>query len=69
MAKPAEKNREVHAKLVEMMIHQPPWSEHIWARAALAIAARAIRRGRHLTKSEKLENMADAFESELRGHQ
>lgn len=60
----SEENREVHAKMVEMMIHQRPWSEHQWARAALAIAAKAIRRGRHLTETEKLENLADAFEAD-----
>ena len=29
-----------------------------------AVAARAIRRGRHLTASEQVENLAAAFEAE-----
>lgn len=52
------------AESVEAMITQKPWCDQIWARAALAIAARAIRRGRHLTKAERLENLAMAMEED-----
>lgn len=45
------------AKLVEEMLDQKPWKDRLWSRAALAIAARAIRRGRHLTENEKYENL------------
>lgn len=51
-------SREESAKLVESMIHQAPWKDHLWARGALAIAARAIRRCRLLSDREKLENLA-----------
>lgn len=50
-------DNEEAAKLVEVMIEQAPWKDHIWARAALRIASRAVRRGRHLTNEEKLENI------------
>lgn len=40
------------------MIQQKPWSEKPWTRCALAVAGRAIRRGRHLTEREKLLNLA-----------
>jgi hypothetical protein len=53
-----------HSQLVEQMIHETPWKDQPWARAALMIAARAIRRGRHLTEREKLENLAASFEDE-----
>jgi hypothetical protein len=46
------------------MMDQQPWSEIEWARCAIASAARAIRRGRHLTFQEKNENLALAFEQE-----
>lgn len=53
-----------HAKLVEEMIQQQPWADKPDARVALAVAGRAIRRGRHLTEAEKLRNLADAMEAE-----
>lgn len=49
--------REQCAQLVEAMITERPWSEKLWARGALAIAARAIRRGRHLTGEERAQNL------------
>lgn len=55
---------EAYAKLVQEMIYQKPWCEQSWARLALAVAARAIRRGRHLTESEKLHNLATAMEED-----
>lgn len=57
--------REHDAKLVEMMIHEFPWSEQPYARMALAVAARAIRRGRHLTPAERMENLAKAAEADI----
>lgn len=56
--------REESAKLVEAMIHEAPYKDRPWARVALAIAARAIRRGRHLTDQEKLLNLADSMEGD-----
>lgn len=53
--------RDECAKLVEVMIQQKPWKDQMWARAALAIAARAIRRGRRLTEQEKWENLKQAM--------
>jgi hypothetical protein len=44
------------AALIDTMLSEAPWKDQMWARGALMIAARAIRRGRHLTASEKLEN-------------
>ena len=55
-------DQEQCAKLVEAMIEQQPWKDQMWARCALFIAARAVRRGRHLTEREKLLNLADAME-------
>lgn len=52
------------AALCEALMEQTPYNKQPWARVALAIAARAIRRGRHLTPTEQLENMAKAFEEE-----
>ncbi len=54
--------REECAALVEAMMDQKPWKDQLWSRTALAIAARAIRRGRHLTESERLKNLANAME-------
>lgn len=48
------------AELVEAMLTMPPWSEQMWSRGALMIAARAIRRGRHLTDAEKMDNLLKA---------
>lgn len=50
------------AHLVEQMITQRPWCNHPWARCALATAARTIRRGRHLTEPEKIENLAASMD-------
>jgi hypothetical protein len=49
------------AKLIEEMITQTPWCTKAWARAALASAARAIRRGRHLNAKEQLDNLKKAL--------
>lgn len=48
---------EEDASMVEEMITWPQFSDQPWARMALRIAARAIRRRRHLTDAEKLENI------------
>jgi len=55
---------EHYAKLVSEMIDQFPWRDKPDARVALAVAARAIRRGRHLTEAEKLRNLANAMEAD-----
>lgn len=54
--------REECAAMVEAMMDEKPWKDQLWSRTALAIAARAIRRGRHLTEEERLKNLADAME-------
>lgn len=59
-----EEHREHDAKLVEAMIDQRPWSDKPDVRVALAVAASAIRRGRHLTEAEQLRNLANAMEAE-----
>lgn len=59
--------RDVHidqnaaADLVRVMITEPPWCEHAWARVALMLAARAIERGRHLTGAERMINLRAAL--------
>lgn len=53
--------REESADLVAAMIEWAPWKDHMWARGALAIAAQAVRRGRHLTGAEKLANLKRAL--------
>jgi hypothetical protein len=45
------------AMLVEAMMDMTPWKDKMDVRCALAIAATAIRRGRHLTDKEKLDNL------------
>ena len=55
---------EAGAKLLETLAKEKPWCDQPWARMALAIGARAIRRGRLLTEKEKLLNLADAMEAE-----
>lgn len=52
------------ARLVEAMIGQRPWNEKPWARCVLAIAGRAVRRGRHLTEAEKAANLMAAMAEE-----
>jgi hypothetical protein len=53
--------RESCAKLVEHTIVEMRLGDNQWARAGLLFAARAVRRGRHLTASEKLENFKNAM--------
>lgn len=55
-------DQEQCAQLVEKMIKQKPYRDQVWARMALAVAARAIRRGRHLTERERLLNLAQSME-------
>jgi hypothetical protein len=55
----AERKRA--AELVEALMDRTPWKNQLWARAALATAARAIRRGRLLTDREKRLNLAKAM--------
>lgn len=52
--------QEECAKLVEKLIDEKPWSDQLWARCALTIAARTIRRGRLLTNKEKINNLLRA---------
>jgi hypothetical protein len=42
-------------------MNERPWSEKQWSRCALAIAAKAIRRGRLLSAEEKYENLMRAL--------
>jgi Zn ribbon nucleic-acid-binding protein len=53
-----EIEREACAQLVEKMI---PDRKRPDERVVLAIAANAIRRGRHLTSAEQLRNLADSM--------
>ena len=55
------KERERCAQLVDVMLDQVPWKEHMMARGALVLAARVIRRGRHLSAAEKMENLRQAI--------
>lgn len=54
--------RERCAKLIDAMLDEEPYKDQPWARVALGIAARAVRRGRHLTSREKLQNLAASME-------
>lgn len=56
--------REACAWLVEEMKNMWPWSDKPYAKLVLSIAAKAIRRGRHLTDQERIQNLARAFEEE-----
>jgi predicted transcriptional regulator len=56
--------RERCAKLLETLMAETPWRDQQWSRAALAIGARAIRRGRLLTDQEKLINLANSMEED-----
>jgi hypothetical protein len=52
----APMGREDCAALIDTMLTESPWKDQMWSRGALMIAARAIRRGRHLTDAEKIAN-------------
>lgn len=52
------------ANLVRSLMEQKPWKDQQWARCALAIAARAVLRGRLLTEQEKMLNLAAAMEED-----
>ncbi|WP_341989801.1 hypothetical protein [Azorhizobium sp. AG788] len=54
--------REDAAKLIESMIWEHPYAGHPTSRMALAIAAKDVRRGRKLTPSEQLVNLAKAMQ-------
>lgn len=54
------------AALVKEMIDWPQFADKPWVRVALAIASRAIERGRHLTDAEKAENLRQAMEDDLK---
>jgi hypothetical protein len=56
--------QEHDAALCRDLMEQKPYKDQPWARMALAIAARAILRGRHLTEAEQDENLAKAFDEE-----
>lgn len=49
--------REDRAKLIDDMLKEPGWANHPRSRLALTVAARTIRRGRHLSSMEKWENI------------
>lgn len=57
---------EQSAGLAEEMMQQHPCAKKPWARMALAIAAKTIRRGRHLTDEERHGNLLNAIEKEDR---
>lgn len=58
------KQQEKYATMVEAMLKQKPWCDHLMARGALITAARAIRRGRHLTAVERLDNLLKLIKEE-----
>lgn len=60
----AAAGREASAKLVEHLMDTYEMRDKPERRVCLAIAARAIRRGRLLTEAEKLRNLADAMEAD-----
>lgn len=53
-------DQEACAKLVDQMMDESPWKDKLWSRCALTTAARAIRRGRHLSAEERLANIMSA---------
>jgi hypothetical protein len=54
-----ETERAIH--LIDIMLEQEPWRSEWGSRTALIIAKRAIERGRHLTETEKLNNLDRAI--------
>jgi hypothetical protein len=56
--------RERHAQLVEQMLQWPQWKDKSWVKLALTIAARAIRRGRHLSDSERMDSITKFLDEE-----
>lgn len=56
--------QEYDAALVHDLMDKKPYKDQPWARMALAVASRAILRGRHLTEAEQGENLAKAFDEE-----
>jgi hypothetical protein len=63
IARGVARERERCAKLVEQLMETYEMDKPE-RRLALAIAARAIRRGRLLTEAEKLRNLASAMEAD-----
>lgn len=63
-AKQKEGGSDRLADLVEGMIKESPYDRWPQSRMALAIAANAVRRGRHLTSEEKMRNLVDAMEED-----
>lgn len=59
-----KEQQEHDARLVEKMIDDAPWKDHLMARGALTLAAHVIRRGRHLTAKEKLANLRKALDED-----
>ncbi len=59
-----EHDRNHYYKLVVSMVDWPQFNDKPWVRVALAIAAKAILRGRHLTDEERLQNLLKAMEDE-----
>lgn len=55
---------EESARLLDALAKEKPWCDKPWARMALAIGARAIRRGRLLTEREKTMNLAASMEQD-----
>jgi len=51
--------QEECAALIDQMLSEPRFRDHDRSRMSLTIAARAIRRGRHLTAEEQLNNVLD----------
>jgi hypothetical protein len=54
-----ETERAIH--LIDIMLEQEPWRSEWGARTALIVAQCAIERGRHLTETEKLDNLDRAI--------
>jgi hypothetical protein len=60
----ADQSTDRAIKLVQALMNEKPWCDQQWARAALAIAASAIKRGCLWSEDEKLENLAKAMEED-----
>ena len=56
--------QEECAVLIDQMLADPAYRNHPQRRMALTIAARTVRRGRHLTAEEKLNNILDWISDE-----
>lgn len=62
-------NQEQCAVLIDQMLMEPAFLDHPRMKLALTIAARAIRRGRHLDQYERMQNLKEFLDPSTPSHE